>query len=709
MAAHFPLCRMSPLNAQRPHAQDGIDILERLYEAKQSDRDVVNAIAAELRHRSTDRAKRLGSRIAAARQERRSVNVSQEVLPPGGSTPSAVPLPPPVAPSSVFTPSRPPTAAPIPGSASPPAPRPFTSPGIAPLLSTKDLEIKASLQALESTPYISPTGSKDSPNAILSSWISLEVLSPLTYKDAVKLAGDDRSCIAKFDGAELPWFRGEKSRKDYKLFYLVVLGEVNMDTSMADLLRTFGDDEEMQKRQGTRAPIAMAVVDKDGKLVGLEAVAVSSFAWGVPVVFRGKLGSLGRWPDAEKLLCEQLHRRLDRVDRDGNQLPLDLKTINDGHVWLQEALGLRPDHLFPPSFVVRLYHYYKSTGVPDLPLINSFYIEDLVKARDMVDAGTAPQTIKSYLSRLEAAPSGDLLQDKQGIAELIAPSRFPLARWPSRGGHPLVTLQQAAVNTARTEFLDDQEGILAVNGPPGTGKTTLLRDLVAHCVSSRAAKLVEFDDPEKAFIQTGQKIRVGDGAFLCLYGLDPGIKGFELVVASSNNKAVENVSRELPAGKSIEPGPKYFASIAKIVCGDEKNPPADPADEPWGLVAAVLGNGSNRVAFQRKFWWHSDYGFPIYLKAARGLDVSREVFAGEGKPPKRVLPPIIGAERPLSGDAAQQQWKKTRRAFIDLKRSVEAALAKLEETRALPPKVARAHSEVARMRDEHKATELGRC
>lgn len=557
---------------------------------------------------------------------------------------------------------------------------------------------------MESTPYAGVNAAKDSPNAILSAWVSLEVLAPLTYKNPVKnLAGDDSSRIAKLDGGPLPWIRGENSRRNYKLFYLVVLGEINMDTSMADLLRTFGDDEEMPKPQGTKAPIAMAIVDKDGMLVGLEAVAVSSFAWGVPVVLRGKLGSLGRWPDAEKILCEQLHRRLDRVDQDGNALPLDLKTINDCHIWLQKTLGLHPDHVLPPSFVVRLYHYYRLPGAPDSPLINSFYIGDLVKARSMVDAGAAPQTIKRYLSMLKPAPSGNLLRDKPGIAELIAPSRFPLARWPSRGGHPLVTLQQAAVNTARTEFLDSKEGILAVNGPPGTGKTTLLRDLVAHCVSSRAAKLVEFDDPETAFIQTGQQIRVGEGAFLRLYGLDPRIKGFELLVASSNNKAVENVSKELPAGKSIEPGPKYFTSVAKVVCGDEKNLPADLADEPWGLIAAVLGNGENRAKFQQNFWWHKDYGFPIYLKAARGMDVSREESAGEGKPPKKVLPPIIAAERPLSGDAALLQWKKARKSFAELKRVIEAKLAKLEEARALPNKVANAQAAVARLLAEHKA------
>jgi AAA domain len=675
---------MHTRHAQRPYAQDGIADIERLYDARQDDRTVVTAIVAELKHRSTERARRLAARIDSNHPENHGDPSGQQKLFHQGATPV----------SQTQLPAAPPISRPT---------APWGVPTGEPAASTDDPETKAALKALEVASHIGEAGLKDTPNSILSAWISLEVLAPLTYKDPAKLAGDDRSCIARLDGDSLPWERGEQSRPQHKLFYLVVLGEVNMDTTMADLLRTFGDDEEMTKPQGTRAPIAMAIVDKEGMLVGLETVAVSSFAWGVPVVLREKIGSLDRWPDAERLLCEQLHRRLTRVDKDGNALPLDLKTISDSHTWLQKTLGLPADHVHPPRFVVRLHHYYKLPGAPETPLINSFYIGDLAKARSMAEAGAAPQALKRYLAMLKPTPSSDLLKDKPGIAELIAPSRFPLARWPSRGGHSLVTLQQAAVNTARTEFLDGKEGILAVNGPPGTGKTTLLRDLVAHCVTSRAAKLVAFDDPEKAFLQTGEQIRVGEGAFLRLYGLAPSIKGFELLVASSNNKAVENVSKELPAGKSIEPGPKYFASVAKVVCGNEENSPSDPADEPWGLIAAVLGNGKNRARFQQNFWWHEQYGFPIYLKAARGMDVSRYEPAGEGKPPMKVIPAIVAAERPLNGEAALQQWNKARKSFNTLKSTIEAKLAKLEEARALPPKFANAQAEMERLCVEQKA------
>jgi hypothetical protein len=680
---------MTDRHTKRPYARNGISDLENLYETNQHDVNLVSAIVAELKHRSTDRARLLAARINSTQRDTGGARVPAFALGTttllGNAAPTQYPL---IATAPAGRPA---------------ALRHATASDTTAVSFLEDDETKASLRKLELNPYTLESDPEDSPSSILSTWISMEVLSPLVYKDPVKLASDDRSCIAKLDGGQLPWLRAEQSRRNYKLFYLIVFGEINMDTSMADLLSAFGDDDEKPKRQGNRAPIATAIVDKGGMLVGIESISVSSFAWGVPVVLRGKMGSLGSWPDAERMLCDQLHRRLDRVDCDGNALPLDLKTINDCHGWLQKVLELRPEHVIPPSFVVRVYQYYKLPSAPDAPLINSFYVRDLVKTRRLVDAGAAPESMKRYLSILKRNPTADLLKDYPSIAELIAPSRFPLARWPSRGGHPLVTLQQAAVNTVRTEFLDSQEGVMAINGPPGTGKTTLLRDLVAHCVSSRATQLSEFDDPEKAFVQTGQQIRVGEGAFLRLYGLDPRIKGFELLVASSNNKAVENVTKELPAGKSIEPGPKYFASIAKLVCNDKNGTPSDSADEPWGLVAAALGNGANRAAFQQNFWWHADYGFPIYLRAARGMDVAREEFAGEGNPPKKVLPPIVAAEQPLNGEAALRQWQKARKSFIELKRGIEAKLARLEEARSLPPKLAKAQIEVVRCRETNTA------
>ncbi len=66
--------------------------------------------------------------------------------------------------------------------------------------------------------------------------------------------------------------------------------------------------------------------------------------------------------------------------------------------------------------------------------------------------------------------------------------------------------------------------------------------------------MLQFDDPEKAFIHSGEKVKRGGNAFLHLYHLDKRLRGFEVVVASSNNKAVENVSVELPGRGAVDDG-----------------------------------------------------------------------------------------------------------------------------------------------------------
>jgi hypothetical protein len=185
----------------------------------------------------------------------------------------------------------------------------------------------------------------------------------------------------------------------------------------------------------------------------------------------------------------------------------------------------------------------------------------------------------------------------------------------------------------------------------------------------RARALAAFDDPEDAFRHQGQ-IRRGQ-AFTHLYELASTIRGHELLVASSNNKAVENVSRELPERSQIEASlaPRYFPTTAAAVAGE--------GQEAWGLIAGVLGNAANRVAFRRDFWVDPNTGLRAYLWAAAGNTAN----AGAGGTPP-AIPRIVSQERPPQGKKeALARWQLARREFLRAIKAAETALHELERVR----------------------------
>lgn len=444
---------------------------------------------------------------------------------------------------------------------------------------------------------------------IIDFWNSVEKFTPCQIetdndKKPFRVENIQREVLGNYD---LPWLNKERFKKHVPTqketwVYTVFLGAIeieNVSKEIKELLNSDYPDYDLQTVKGVSC-IASFQINITGFPIDNSLVIPDYFLSMGALSYKEKHPN--KWLNYRKKIEDNL---IDIFDNMCDELKsTKAKNVNHDHMkhLLSSFIDCANCSFLLEKCLIKNTVVIHSSKLPvsksqdgkseneNSSIINSFFIEDLTKISNVLTHNPEQinRSLKQYLNIEKKSDELDLCQDRELINKFSNFSLFPAARWPGKGSFPLALSQQIAVNLS----LKEDEGLFSVNGPPGTGKTTLLRDVISGIILKRAKVLSELSDPNDAFINP-VNFQIDQYNYKA-WQLKPELLGHEIFIASSNNNAVENISKEIPLLNQVDElyNIDYFSEISSYIL-----------EKPsWGLGSAALGSSKNRSLFFSKFW-----------------------------------------------------------------------------------------------------------
>lgn len=423
-------------------------------------------------------------------------------------------------------------------------------------------------------------------NRLLSYWHTLEHFSPASVPNGC------RKWVEK-----LPWEEVQKHSNPSKCFqYTFYFGVFPLNEVTEFVQEYFHSQEETPNLPTAKVCYASLKVDEQGLYIQ-DTFGLSTMPWALSQLKKHKLNMelpLDEFRKRERRIADHL------VDGFLKE-PLTREGVKQIQAYLLDELPWR--ELPSAAIYLRTEERERKQSKSDeeeevtCDLLNSFYLEDLERIAKSLQTEKPPKAFQDYLTgclgRADIGKRINLSDHPAVLQSCLTPEYYPDGCWPSPYCASL--MQQFAINRVMDDLSGKkQEGLFSVNGPPGTCKTTLLRDIIAAILVQRAHHMIQFDEPAKAFTKL-EETKKSEGYVPFIYEPHASICDGGIVVASSNNGAVENISKELPLKKEVKGYADrlgYFRTVSEGC--------VDP--EHWGLIAAVMGSKKNQRKLIDAIW-----------------------------------------------------------------------------------------------------------